>query len=211
MHATQTNGDSASYTFTGTGIDVLAETNSDEGGIDVYVDGIKVQSVSATGTSRLAQQVVASVSGLTRGQHTIKLVKTSGTWMQVDGFTVVPDAITPAHDITFQGLTFAYTTWTLPSTAGYIDNQAGVLWDAGSPRPDPHPRRSPGPPRLEHHLHRRSRSPTTAAPASISPTEPRTPLSPATGSTTPPAVRAWSRLPSNEIEISHGRVSWQTR
>ena len=132
VHATTTNGASVSYTFTGTGIDVLSETNSDEGGIDVYVDGAKVQSVSASASSRLAQQVVASVSGLAKGQHTIKLVKTGGTYMVLDGFTVVPDTITPAHDITFQGLTFAYTTWTLPSTAGYIDNQAGVLWDAGN-------------------------------------------------------------------------------
>ncbi|GHK01244.1 hypothetical protein ACWEWI_07940 [Streptomyces sp. NPDC003753] len=131
VHATTANGDSVSYTFTGTGIDVLSETNSDEGGIDVYVDGAKVQSVSASGSSRLAQQVVASVSGLAKGRHTIKLVKTGGTYLVLDGFTVVPDAITPAHDITFQGLTFAYTTWTLPSTAGYIDNQAGVLWDPG--------------------------------------------------------------------------------
>ncbi|MEV4864665.1 hypothetical protein [Streptomyces ossamyceticus] len=132
VHVTTTNGDSVSYTFTGTGIDVLSETNSDEGDIDVYVDGAKVQTVSAAGSPRLAQQVVASVSGLTKGQHTIKLVKTGGTYMVIDGFTVVPDAITPAHDITFRGLTFAYTTWTLPSTAGYIDNQAGVLWDPGN-------------------------------------------------------------------------------
>lgn len=132
VHYTTTNGDSVSYTFTGTGIDVLSETNTDEGGVDVYVDGTKTQSVSANGTSRLAQQVVASVSGLPKGQHTIKLVKTSGTYLLLDGFTVVPDAITPVHDITFQGLTFAYTTWMLPSTAGYIDNQAGVLWDSAS-------------------------------------------------------------------------------
>ncbi|WP_051866561.1 right-handed parallel beta-helix repeat-containing protein [Streptomyces griseus] len=132
VHATTANGDSVSYTFTGTGIDVLSETNSDEGGIDVYVDGAKVQSVSAAGSSRLAQQVVASVSGLAKGQHTIKLVKTGGTYMILDGFTVVPDVITPVHDITFQNLTFAYTTWTLPSTAGYIDNQAGVLWDTAN-------------------------------------------------------------------------------
>jgi hypothetical protein len=132
VHYTTVNGSSVSYTFTGTGIDVLSETNSDEGGIDVYVDGAKTQSVNASASSRLAQQVVASVSGLPKGQHTITLVKTSGTYMLVDGFTVVPDAITPAHHITFQGLTFAYTTWMMPSTAGYIDNQAGVLWDTGS-------------------------------------------------------------------------------
>ena len=132
VHAATANGDSVSYTFTGTGIDVLSETNSDEGGIDVYIDGSKVQSVTASASSRLAQQVITSVSGLARSQHTIKLVKTSGTYMLLDGFTVVPNAITPAHDITFQGLTFAYATWMLPSTTGYIDNQAGVLWDSSS-------------------------------------------------------------------------------
>ncbi|MFL6115530.1 MAG: hypothetical protein ACJ786_29920, partial [Catenulispora sp.] len=132
VHYTTANGDSMSYTFTGTGIDVLSETNSDEGGIDVYVDGVKTQSVTALASSRLAQQVVASVSGLSKGQHTVKLVKTGGTYLLVDALTVVPDAITPAHDITFQGLAFDYATWMLPSTAGYIDNQAGVLWDASS-------------------------------------------------------------------------------
>ncbi|MEX1651766.1 hypothetical protein ABZ960_00965 [Streptomyces pseudovenezuelae] len=135
VHSTSTNGDSVSYTFTGTGLDVLSEVNSDEGGIDVYVDGTKTQSVSAAGSTRLAQQVVASVSGLPKAQHTVKLVKTSGSFMVIDGFTVIPDTMAPVHDITLQGLTFAYTTWNLPSTIGYIDNQAGVLWDAATQAP----------------------------------------------------------------------------
>ncbi|NUR58515.1 MAG: hypothetical protein HOV87_07455 [Catenulispora sp.] len=135
VHDATANGDSVSYPFTGTGIDVLSETNSDEGGIDVYVDGTKTQSVSAAASSRLAQQVVVAVSGLPKGQHTIKLVKTGGSVMLVDGFTVIPDVIKPAHDITFQGLTFDYATWMLPSTVGYIDNQAGVLWDATTKAP----------------------------------------------------------------------------
>ncbi|MDX2546996.1 hypothetical protein ACOT81_05730 [Streptomyces sp. WI04-05B] len=135
VHYTSSNGASVSYTFTGTGIDVLSETNSDQGGMDVYVDGAKVRSVSASASSRLAQQVVASVSGLPKGQHTIKLVKTGGTYMVLDGLTVVPDPITPVHDITFRGLTFVHTTWMLPSTVGYIDNQAGVLWDATTQAP----------------------------------------------------------------------------
>ncbi|WP_405970675.1 hypothetical protein OG496_11015 [Streptomyces sp. NBC_00988] len=135
VHYATANGASVSYTFTGTGVDILSETNSDEGGIDVYVDGTKTQSVTANSSTRLAQQVIASVSGLTKGQHTVKLVKTSGSYMVIDGFTVVPDVIAPVHDITFQGITFAYTTWTLPSTTGYIDNQAGILWDADTLAP----------------------------------------------------------------------------
>ena len=36
---------------------------------------------------------------------------------------------TPIHNIIFSGVTFEYGTWLLPSTsAGYADNQAGILW-----------------------------------------------------------------------------------
>ncbi|MFE9045718.1 hypothetical protein ACFYOG_33045 [Streptomyces sp. NPDC007818] len=130
VHATKNNGDSVSYTFTGTGIDVISETNADEGTADVYIDGTRIQSIDASNTTRLSQQVIASVTDLPKGQHTVTMVKTSGEFMLVDGFTVIPDPIAPVRDITFQGLHFAYTTWNDPSTKGYIDNQAGVLWDS---------------------------------------------------------------------------------
>lgn len=129
VHYTSTDGDSFSYTFTGTGIQVLSETNSDEGSADVYVDGTKVQSVSAYSAQRLAQQVLASVTGLPKGQHTIRIVKTGGSYLLIDGFTVIPDVVAPVHDITFSGITFEYTTWNAPTAKGYIDNQAGITWD----------------------------------------------------------------------------------
>jgi hypothetical protein len=135
VHYTMTDGDSMSYTFTGTGVDVLTEVNTDAGAIDVYVDDVKVKTVSAYGPVRLAQQPVVSVTDLPYGSHTVKLVKAGGDYLVVDGFVVIPDRITPVHDITFRGVTFAYTTWNLPSTVGYIDNQAGVLWDAATVRP----------------------------------------------------------------------------
>ena len=47
---------------------------------------------------------------------------------------VIPDRMAPVHDIAFRGVTFAHTTWNLPSTVGYIDNQAGVLWDGATRR-----------------------------------------------------------------------------
>ncbi|MGI5447601.1 hypothetical protein ACQEVM_17870 [Streptomyces sp. CA-243310] len=133
VHATAVNGDSMSYTFTGTGVDVLGETNGDEGGFDVYVDGIRTARSSADGPVRLAQQVIASVTGLAKGRHTVKLVKTGGRFLTVDGFTVLPDALAPVHDITFEGVTFSYATWLRPGSAeGYADNQAGVLWSGPS-------------------------------------------------------------------------------
>jgi hypothetical protein len=129
VHYTNTSGDSVSYTFTGTGIQVLSEANSDEGTADVYIDGTKVSTVSGNGSERLAQQVLASVTGLAKGTHTLRLVNTSGSYLLVDGFTVIPDVIAPVHDIDFSGITFAYTTWNAPTAEGYVDNQAGVLWD----------------------------------------------------------------------------------
>jgi hypothetical protein len=135
VHFTATDGDAVSYTFSGTGIQVLSETSSDEGSADVYVDGKKVSSVSGYGPQRLAQQAMVSVTGLSKGTHTVRLVKTGGTYLLVDGFTVIPDAVAPVHDLTFSGLTFAYTTWNDPTAEGYVDNQAGVLWDPTTRRP----------------------------------------------------------------------------
>ncbi|HEX9335706.1 MAG TPA: right-handed parallel beta-helix repeat-containing protein [Pseudonocardiaceae bacterium] len=129
VHYTTANGDSVGYMFTGTGLQILSETNGDEGSADVYVDGTKTQTVNGSGPTRLAQQAMVSVTGLSLGRHTVTLVKTGGQYLLVDGFTVLPDVVAPVHDITLSGITFEDTTWTAPSTAGYVDNQAGVLWD----------------------------------------------------------------------------------
>jgi hypothetical protein len=129
VHYTSTNGDSFSYPFTGTGIQVLSEVSPDEGTADVYVDGRKVRTVSGNGPQRLAQQVLVSVTGLSKGKHTVRVVKTGGSFLLIDGVTVIPDVVRTVHDIAFKGITFTGTTWNAPSTEGYIDNQAGIIWD----------------------------------------------------------------------------------
>src|SRR5207248_10333823 len=40
VHYTKTNGNYAQFTFTGTGVQYIAETYSDEGNVDVYIDGV---------------------------------------------------------------------------------------------------------------------------------------------------------------------------
>jgi hypothetical protein len=132
---TSTNGDSATFSFTGTGIQVLSETNTDEGTIDVYVDGAKTETVNAYSATRVAQQPVVDISGLSQGSHTVKLVKTGGQYMLVNAFTVTPGLVATVHNIQFDGITFTGTTWTQPDTTGYIDNQAGVLWAPGTTTP----------------------------------------------------------------------------
>jgi hypothetical protein len=140
VHGTTQRGASATFAFSGTGIQILGETNSDEGAFQVYVDGkLNAASFTEAGMSRLAQQVVFSVLGLEKGAHTVEVANDSTTALYtiIDGFVVVPEVVAPVHDITFSGITFAYATWNLPQTVGYIDNQAGVLWDTSTAVPTP--------------------------------------------------------------------------
>ena len=88
VHYTKTNGDSMSYTFTGTGIAYITEKNTDEGNVDVYMDGVLQQTVDCTNATRLVQQTVYTASGLASGTHTLKLAKASGTFMLVDALTI---------------------------------------------------------------------------------------------------------------------------
>jgi hypothetical protein len=133
VHATSSVGASVSYTFSGTGVDVLGETNTDGGAFTVTVDGKRDPSAhSSHGDVRLAQQVIYSVSGLRPGRHTVTLTNAGGNLL-VDAFAVTPQAVRPIHDISISGITFTGTTWTLPSHVGYIDNQAGVQWAVQAP------------------------------------------------------------------------------
>ena len=78
-----------SYTFTGTGIEYISETNTDIGNADVYIDGVLKKTVSGSSSSRVSQVVLYSVQNLAAGQHTIKLVKRSGTYMLLDAFKIL--------------------------------------------------------------------------------------------------------------------------
>ncbi|MBV9922158.1 MAG: hypothetical protein JOY78_15075 [Pseudonocardia sp.] len=89
VHATTNNGDSVSYTFTGTGVAYVTEKSSGYGTVDVYLDGVFQQTVDANGPfHNQGGQVLFSKTGLSAGQHTIKLVKTGGAYMLLDALTV---------------------------------------------------------------------------------------------------------------------------
>lgn len=88
LYATTSHGDSFTYGFNGTGVDYIAETNSDEGTVDIYVDGTLAKTIDCSNTTRTYQQTVFSVTGLAPGRHTIKGVMTGGSYMIVDAFTV---------------------------------------------------------------------------------------------------------------------------
>ena len=136
LHVTSARGASVGYTFTGSGVDVLGATGPGGGPVTALLDGRRLAGGTTAASTAAAQQVIYSVSGLPVRRHTLTLVDGADSALRVDGFVVSPQALRPVHDITFRGITFAYDTWTLPNAVGYLDNQAGVLWDARTGAPE---------------------------------------------------------------------------
>ncbi|MGG4144035.1 X2-like carbohydrate binding domain-containing protein [Paenibacillus algorifonticola] len=85
LHRTMTNGDYAEFSFAGTSVSLIAPKSDVQGDIDIYIDNIFQQTVSAVNASRLTQQEIYAVTGLADTVHTIKAVKKSGNYMLLDG------------------------------------------------------------------------------------------------------------------------------
>jgi hypothetical protein len=90
IHFATANGSTATLTFTGTGITVYGEQNTDQGDIGISIDGAAQQTVSTLPTDGLrhANVPVYSRTGLSAGTHTIVVTKLSGTYAVLDGFAV---------------------------------------------------------------------------------------------------------------------------
>ncbi|MEU0375039.1 hypothetical protein ABZ070_33605 [Streptomyces sp. NPDC006283] len=84
QHYTTTNGDSFSYTFTGTGIDYITTKATSRGKVDIYIDGALKQTANCYSATQQDQQVCASVRGLNNGKHTIKIKKVDGHHMSLN-------------------------------------------------------------------------------------------------------------------------------
>ncbi len=109
VHDTRANGDSVSYTFTGTGISYVTETNSDEGNVSFYIDNVFKQTVSCVSATRVAQVTVFTASGLAPGSHTLKAVKVDGTYLLLDAL-IVSTASNPVATPTFTPSGGSYTS-----------------------------------------------------------------------------------------------------
>ena len=83
----------ATFTFTGIGASWIGYQDQWSGIANVYVDGVLAKSVDTYSATSKAQQKLFTVSGLTQGQHTLKVVVTqtkegasSGYWIWIDAF-----------------------------------------------------------------------------------------------------------------------------
>jgi len=90
VHWTNHSGDSCTATFTGTGVTYVTEKCNDEGNVNIYIDGVLQSTVNCYNSTRLVQQPVYSIGGLTRGTHTIQVVNNASTDMLIDEFLIAP-------------------------------------------------------------------------------------------------------------------------
>ncbi len=88
VHYAGTNGASVEYSFTGTGIEVIAPKDNCQGNVDIYLDGVFQKRINTYNSAYLAQQVIYSANSLTPGTHTVKMVKVDGSWMQLDALKI---------------------------------------------------------------------------------------------------------------------------
>jgi hypothetical protein len=89
VHHSEVVGATASYTFTGTGVDYLSERNGDMGNADVYIDNVLQTTVNLNATgARQVQQVVYTKSGLASGNHTIKIVNKTTSVGMIDALRI---------------------------------------------------------------------------------------------------------------------------
>jgi alpha-L-fucosidase len=94
-HYTLANGNWASYTFTGTGIRWIGVKDPSRGLVDVYIDSVFQTTVTNNLFSYGGPQPCYEKLGLASGVHTIKLVKKSGNYMDIDAFDVITGGSTP--------------------------------------------------------------------------------------------------------------------
>ncbi|MCX4534422.1 PDZ domain-containing protein [Streptomyces sp. NBC_01669] len=88
VHATQAAGDSFELAFNGTAIDLITQVNTDEGEVELFLDGRSVGTVDNYNATRVHQKTVFSRTGLTPGIHTLKGVMKTGDYMIVDSFRI---------------------------------------------------------------------------------------------------------------------------
>lgn len=94
-----TAGDSVETAFTGTAVRWIGPKNTNGGIAEVWLDGEKVATVDTyTAASKQFQQVLYSASGLSAGQHTLKIVVTGGQNPASTAATVVVDAVDVPHE-----------------------------------------------------------------------------------------------------------------
>jgi hypothetical protein len=125
LHYTTVNGDSFQFAFSGTGIDYLAEFDSNRGGVAITVDGVPYPNAGCSAQQLVTSQVCARVRGLPAGPHLLRGVKLDGTFMSVDAVRVYPDGShgRPVDDTASTIISYSGSSWTLVIRSTFAEYQ----------------------------------------------------------------------------------------
>jgi hypothetical protein len=85
---TARDNDHAVITFKGTSISILSRVDPQFGTFKVYLDGKPDADVDTRSTRPASQQKVYTKTNLSDAVHTLKIVKTSGAWIGIDGYEI---------------------------------------------------------------------------------------------------------------------------
>ena len=94
-HQSTTIGDSMQVRFSGKQIRVIYGKDSDLGTLAVYIDDVLVDTIDENASSAQHQQIWES-NALSSGEHTLRLVHSSGTKVVLDGLTIFAEALPAA-------------------------------------------------------------------------------------------------------------------
>lgn len=84
VHYTGENGASFEFKFVGSDISIIGPKSHSQGKIAVSLDGVSQGVVNTYQSGYHPQKVIFALNGLEQKEHTIKLTKLDGNWMQLD-------------------------------------------------------------------------------------------------------------------------------
>ena len=101
LHGTANSGDSATFTFTGSGASYIGTKANDHGDVEIYLDGVSQGIVSTYNSTTASQQTLYTATNLVYGQHTLTVTKRSDAtkYMDVDAFTEIVDAASASRTL----------------------------------------------------------------------------------------------------------------
>ncbi|MDK9684825.1 hypothetical protein [Pseudoalteromonas shioyasakiensis] len=122
---TSVNGAYAEYSFFGTGVKLIGPRDPSQGNIEVFIDNISQGVINTSGSSYQAMTTYFEASNLSAANHTVKMVKLDGNWMQLDAITYTNPPVyinNTDNTITYAG------TWRTSSNRNVKDYQDDVAY-----------------------------------------------------------------------------------
>ena len=127
-HVATANGDSFTFTFDGTDVELIASRGPTRGTVEIFIDEIPQGTANLNNASPVNRATIFSKSGLARGPHTLRVVKQSGTDFAVDAFQVTELINNTDPDLVFGALSNYNNTQTTPNGVGYVEYDANWIW-----------------------------------------------------------------------------------